>query len=114
MEVITMESEVYKKLSEKIANIERFVIEAGRNKEELDKMWVDSYTVCKYLSISERTLQRLRSKRMIAYSTFSGKIYYTLGEIKRALAQRTIRRSEDQLNNMVDCYKNNLRKALKK
>ena len=33
-----------------------------------------------------------------------------LGEIKRALDQRMIRRKEDQLDILITCYKNNIRK----
>ncbi len=114
MEVIIMESEAYKELNERIKNIERFVIEAGRQKDDLDTMWVDSVAVCQYLQVSERTLQRLRSKHMIAYSLLGGKSYYTLGEIKRALARHVIKRNEDRLTDLIAQYKKNLHKAFQK
>lgn len=115
MEVITMESAAYKKLTEKIEKIERFVVEkSNKSDENLDGMWIDNYAVCQYLQISERTLQRLRSARRISYSMMGGKTYYTLGEIKRSLQQRIIRRSEDLLNEMIAHHKRNLDKVLKK
>lgn len=114
MEVITMESSVYKELTQKIETIEQFVIKAAHNREDLDMMWVDNFTVCKYLKISDRTLQRLRSKRLIAYSILSGKTYYTLGEIKRALAERTIKSGEKQFNCLMARYRNDLSNAFKK
>ena len=110
MDVITIESAAYKELTENITKFERFIEDTTRVQDDLDTMWVDSNTVCEYLHISDRTLQRLRSQRMIAYSSLGGKIYYTLGEIKRALDQRMIRRKEDQLDALVTCYKNNIRK----
>ena len=64
MEVIRIESDAFKKLSEKIDNIERFVREAGKRTEDLDKMWVDGYTICQYLHVSERTLRRLRAHNL--------------------------------------------------
>jgi regulator of PEP synthase PpsR (kinase-PPPase family) len=65
-------------------------------------LWVDSYEVCTFLKISERTLQRLRSKRLIAYSIISGKSYYTIAEIKRMLAEKRIRTTEECLNDLIN------------
>lgn len=91
-----LESEVYKEIIERLKRIERYVLETNQASEDFDKMWVDSYAVCRYLQISERTLQRLRSKGEIPYSNLGGKNYYTLGAIKQALESRTIKRREEQ------------------
>lgn len=91
-----LESEVYKEIIERLKRIERYVLETNQASEDFDKMWVDSYAVCQYLQISERTLQRLRSKGEIPYSNLGGKNYYTLGAIKQALESRTIKRREEQ------------------
>ena len=96
MEVIMIESDAYHEVIERLKRIERYVIETSQSNEDLDKMWVDSYAVCQYLQISERTLQRLRSKGEIPYSNLGGKNYYTLGAIKQALDSRTIKRREEQ------------------
>lgn len=115
MEVITMESSAFKRLTEKIETIERFVVEkSNKADEDLDSMWIDNYAVCQYLQISERTLQRLRSARSISYSMIGGKTYYTLGEIKRTLQQRLIRRNEDLLSEMIAHHKRNLEKTIKR
>ena len=76
-------------------------------------MWVDGYSVCQYLQISERTLQRLRSKGEIPYSVLGGKVYYTLGAIKRALESRTIKRRDEQFSELRAQYERN-RRTLKK
>ena len=77
MEVITIDSQAYKELVAKINAIAKFVIDhQDGDKMNPDEMWVDSYDVCTFLKISERTLQRLRSKRQISYSIISGKSYY--------------------------------------
>jgi hypothetical protein len=39
-----------------------------------DEIWVDSYEVCTFLKISEKTLQRLRVAGTIAYSNIRGVI----------------------------------------
>ena len=113
MEVIMIESDAYHEVIERLKRIERYVIETSQSNEDLDKMWVDSYAVCQYLQISERTLQRLRSKGEIAYSVLGGKIYYTLGAIKHALESRTINRSEEQFAELRAHYER-IRRTLKK
>jgi len=113
MEVITIESDAFKKLSEKIDNIERFVREAGKRTEDLDKMWVDGYTICQYLHVSERTLRRLRAQREITYSTVGRKYFYTIGSVKRSMEHKIIRSNEELLQKMIDHYGQNLDKAIK-
>ena len=106
MDVITMESQAYKDLVAKINTIAKFVIEhQDDDNSNPDEMWVDSYEVCTFLKISERTLQRLRSKGVISYSIIGGKSYYTIAEIKRMLNERRIRSNEENLNDLINNYK---------
>lgn len=106
MEVITIDSKAYKELIEKIDSIADYI----RNKnaqdisEELDEVWVDSYEVCTFLRISERTLQRLRTNNLISYSTLSGKTYYSIGEIKRILTERLVRSGDSALADLVKSH----------
>lgn len=106
MEVITIESQAYKELISKINTIAKFVVEfQSLDTESLDETWVDSYEVCTFLNISERTLQRLRSKGIISYSLIGGKSYYTISEIKRMLEERRIRSNEEALQNLIDNHR---------
>ena len=69
MEIITFESKAYKDLDNKITAIADYIFnhtEAESTNE--DEIWVDSYEVCTFLKISEKTLQRLRVAGTIAYS----------------------------------------------
>ena len=109
MEVITMQSEAYKELIGKIHTIERYIIESRQETMNTDDMWVDSQDVCKFLKISERTLQRLRTNRIITYSVIGGKTYYTISEIKRILKAKRIRRSEECADALVHNYKIHLK-----
>ena len=106
MDVITFESQAYRELVSKISTIAKFVVEhqSAETKNPEDD-WVDSYEVCTFLCISERTLQRLRSKGMITYSLMGGKTYYTIGEIKKALQEKRIRSSEDALQNLINNHR---------
>ena len=102
MEVITIDSQAYKELVSKIDTIAKFVV--NHQKDETanpDEMWVDSYEVCSFLKISERTLQRMRSNRIISYSIISGKSYYTIAEIKRLLNAKKLRSTEECMNDLI-------------
>ena len=102
MEVITIESKAFKELTAKINSIAKFVVEHNSNEiSNPDEVWIDSYEVCTFLNISERTLQRLRTKGMISYSLISGKTYYTISEIKRMLNEKRIRSNEEALQNLI-------------
>ena len=102
MEVITIDSQAYKELVSKINAIAKFVVDhQDDDTANPDEMWVDSYEVCTFLKISERTLQRLRSKRLISYSIISGKSYYTIAEVKRMLSEKRIRSTDECMNDLV-------------
>lgn len=106
MEVITIDSQAYKELVSKINAIAKFVIDHQEDDTSNPyEMWVDSYEVCTFLKISERTLQRLRTNRTISYSIISGKSYYTIAEIKRMLNERKIRSNDECMNDLINNYK---------
>lgn len=106
MEVITFESQAYKELVHKINTIAKFVAEHQPSESaNFDDDWVDSYEVCSFLKISERTLQRLRSNGIINYSILSGKSFYTIGEIKRMLNEKRIRCNEEYLQDLINNHK---------
>lgn len=102
MEVITVESKAFKELVAKINTIAQFVTEyQSANTINPEEEWIDSFEVCSFLNISQRTLQRLRSKGAITYSVIAGKTYYTIAEIKRMLNERRIRSSEEAMQNLI-------------
>lgn len=87
---------------------EHFVLRLIRQddcKENEDDIWVDSYEVCTFLKISDRTLQRLRSKGEIAYSTIRGRNFYKIGEIKRLLESRLIKSNDECMRNLITNHK---------
>lgn len=106
MEVITMESKAFKELQTKIDTIANYILdrEEAENINE-DEIWVDSYEVCTFLKISERTLQRLRSKNEIAFSTIRGRHYYKIGEIKRMLESRLIKSTQESMQDLITNHK---------
>ncbi len=106
MEVITFESAAFRELMEKIDSIANIVkLQTQQPEDNPDEMWVDGYDACTFLKISSRTLQRLRTNRLITYSVMSGKCYYTIGEIKRLLNEHRIRTTETRLEDLINNYK---------
>ena len=108
MEVITIESQAYKNLMSKVDTIFDYVVSQQNIQDEEDS-WVDSYEVCTFLKISDRTLQRLRSENKINYSRIRGKNYYKISEIKRMMEENLIRRSEDCLQDLIQNHQKNVR-----
>jgi hypothetical protein len=105
MEVITVESQVYRDLVTKIDTIAKFVTDCQSKEEEKDlDGWVDSYEVCTFLKISTRTLQRLRASRAVSYSLIRGKTFYKISEIRRLLNENVIRRSDECLQDLIKNY----------
>ena len=92
----------------KVDTIFDYVISQQNIQDEEDR-WVDSYEVCTFLKISDRTLQRLRSENKINYSRIRGKNYYKISEIKRMMEENLIRRSEDCLQDLIQNHQKNVR-----
>jgi hypothetical protein len=94
MEVITIESQAFKEMQSKINAIAKFIAAIeSKQAEQPEDGWVDSYEVCTFLKISDRTLQRLRTARAITFSRIS--------EIQRLLQNNVIRRSDEHLQDLI-------------
>jgi len=102
MEVITMESKVYKSLVAKLNRIERLITEDKKEKSEPENLWVDAETVRAYLKVSRRTLQRYRSNGVMAYSIIGRKTYYSVSEIKRLLKDKNIHHDKKSLDELAE------------
>lgn len=105
MEVITMESEVFKEIKSKLDEIHNYVSSQTKTDELGDDDWLDNYEVCTYLQISTRTLQRFRSENLVTYSVIRGKIFYQFKEIKRLLNDNLIRRDQCYLDDLVSSHR---------
>ena len=102
MEVITIESQVFKKLEASINTIAQLVTAMqSKQDEEPTDGWVDSHEVCSFLKISTKTLQRMRTANTISYSRIRGKIFYRISEIQRLLNENIIRRSDEHIDNLI-------------
>lgn len=95
MKVIIIGSKVYKELVGRIEKVEQTLAGKKLPNTPSDDDWVNGETICRYLGISPPTLQRLRSDRVISYSALNHKLYYTLGDIKRVLQERSVNRRKE-------------------
>ena len=79
MDVITIESEAFKKLIESVNELKTLVSENFKNQSpggQSQKTWLNKKEACQMLRISERTLQTYRNTGVIPFSRIQGKIYY--------------------------------------
>lgn len=106
MEVITIESRAFKQLMEKLDALSEYVCSMRHPATESDdECWVDSQKVCRFLRISERTLQRLRTNGKITYSCLGGKYYYQINHIKKLLHEHVIKSTDECLQDLVEHHK---------
>lgn len=84
---INYESEEFKEL---IGQIEQAFEDIADVREKYrptlaDEIYLNGEEVMEYLHISPRTLQTLRDKRLIGYTTLGGKILYPEKELQQVL-----------------------------
>lgn len=113
MNVITIESEAFQSLVDKIDSLSQ-LIDGSQQTANPDEAWVDSDDVCAFLKISQRTLQRLRSSGNITYSILGGKTYYTISEIQKLLENRKVRSNMQSVEKLCDVYKKRVGSLQKK
>ncbi len=103
MEVITIETEAFRRIMERLEVMEECIRQAklGQKAVFADDDWVDSAAVCRYLRICDKTLQRLRLNGKISYSVIGKKNYYQIAEIKHCLKEHLIRRPEEMIEELI-------------
>lgn len=100
MEVVTIESDAFNALMEKIDKIAEFVVDMeSNNKRQSSDVWLDSHELSDMLSVSMRTLQRLRDDGLLAYTVLRGRCLYKLSDIEEGLTTRTITAKPQELEN---------------
>ena len=101
MKVITMESSVFRSLTEQIAEIAAHVRAAsGDKKAASSDRLLTTREAAQLLNVSTRTLQRMRSEQRIGYVVLRGKCRYRLSEILRLLEDNTVRNEEGTIDTL--------------
>ena len=104
MEVITIESRAFKQLMDKLEALSEYVYSMEPSVENEDENWVGSQDICRFLKISERTLQRLRANGKIT-SCMGGKYYYQIGQIRKLLRAHIIKSNDECLQDLIAHHK---------
>jgi hypothetical protein len=80
--VISRNSEVYKKLISKIKKMESEVDAMKEGNLSCSGKWLNGDQVTQRLGVSKRTLQNYRDKGILPFSTVGGKFYYSVRDIE--------------------------------
>lgn len=86
MNVITIESDAFRQIMDKMQSLEDKFIELKMEADSpLSERWLDNPDVMMLLKISKRTLQSYRDEEKIPYSQVGNKIYYRASDIEKFL-----------------------------
>lgn len=102
MEVITMESSVFKELTGQITELISCIREERKRWKDTVEgrkppdYKMDSKEVCRALGISIRTLQRMRKNKVLGYSYAGRACRYDRAEIERYLRERYVEAESGQ------------------
>lgn len=88
MEVVTMQSEAYQEILNKLDEINTRL--TAKEKEPKEK-WLDNQELLLLLKISKRTAQHYRDSGLISFSQVGNKIYYRLSDVEILLAKHYIK-----------------------
>ncbi len=91
MNIITIETEAFKKLMQSIDELKQLVSNGFNGKEAayMNRVWLNKKEVCQMLRISERSLQTYRNNGEIPYTKIGSKIFYNAEEIKEVINNNT-------------------------
>lgn len=88
MNVITIESEAFAQIMNKLKSLEERFIEMKLEADyPLKEKWLDTEEVLKLLNTSKRTLQHHREENNISYSQIGYKVYYKASDIEKFLKE---------------------------
>lgn len=82
MEVITIQSEAYQQLLQKLEDINTRLNAKEKHPKEV---WLDNQEFLQLLKISKRTAQHYRDTGLISFSQIGSKIYYKLSDVEEML-----------------------------
>lgn len=96
MELITIESETFQKIMDKLDQVHEELVRLQDPKRELTKRWVDTYDVCHILNISRRTLTKYLGDGKIQYTKMDGKNFFKLEDVEQFLLENYGRHFDDR------------------
>jgi len=85
MEIITMETNAYKQLIEKLDQVYGELRKLQNPVKELSNEWIDAYDVMEILHVSRRTLSKYLQSGRLKYSKIENKNYFRLKDVEAFL-----------------------------
>ena len=82
MEVVTIQSQAYQEIVDKLDAINKRLTQ--KEKEPKEK-WLDNQELMLLLKISKRTAQHYRDSGIVSFSQVGNKIYYRLSDVETLL-----------------------------
>lgn len=90
-EFIMIEKELFNKMLERIAKLDKFVnILYNKNSRRDTSKWLDTKEVCSILCITPKTLQTYRETGKLGFSQIEGKFLYLKSDIQYFLDNNEI------------------------
>ncbi len=84
MQVITIESEAFKSLIQKLDSIEA---KTATKPQSPENTWLDNQELCLLLKVTPRTLQNHRDNGILPYTQIGGKIFYRQSDVFKVLEE---------------------------
>jgi hypothetical protein len=110
MELITVNSEVFKRIDKNISLLAEYILWMMK-KPEVDGL-VDNSEICIYLKINTKTLHRLRTKGVVNFITAERKHLYKLSEVRRLLEENLIRSNPENFTDLLHNHEAYLRNRI--
>ncbi len=85
MQVITMQSEAFQEILDKLDSISKELAGNKGKAKNLSDNWLTIDQTCQLLSISRRTLQAYRDNGTLPFSQYQNKIYFKATDIEAHL-----------------------------
>lgn len=84
MEVITIQSEAFQELVNRLDKMESYFKNVAKQ-QPLSEQWFDIAQTCKILNVCKKTLQNYRNRGIVTYTKFGSKIYFSSTSIEEHL-----------------------------
>ena len=86
MNVITIESDAFKQIMDKLQSLDNKFVELKMEADTpLSEKWIDNQEAVMLLKTSKRTLQTYRDNNILPYSQIGHKIYYKAADVEKFL-----------------------------
>ena len=91
MEVITIQSEAFKALMNKLNAMEEQIEKIGNRRPRLEDEYIDSTEVCRLLQVSRKTLDRYREQDLIPYTKIKKRVYYRFSDLDAFMQRNSVK-----------------------